>query len=162
MRCGTPLEARYQEDRDRPTCPICGFILYLDPKVAVAVLIHANGRALLGKRAMDPARGEWSFPAGYVNRGEVLEEAAAREVREEFGVDVRVEGLVGVYSHADDPVILVAYAGSMLGESVRVDGHEISEARWFPLTDLPPLAFPHDSVVVEDWKQRHLVSAAHQ
>ena len=74
--CGTPLEARHQEDRERPTCPSCGFIHYLDPKVAVAVILGNEHGVLLGRRRIDPGSGLWSFPAGYVNRGEVLEEAA--------------------------------------------------------------------------------------
>src|ERR1700730_2314075 len=89
LMCGTPLEARHHEDRDRPTCPACGFVHYLDPKVAVAVILGAERGVLLCRRCIDPGSGLWSFPAGYVNRGEVLEEAAAREVLEELGIVVR-------------------------------------------------------------------------
>src|ERR671928_1580444 len=101
-RCGTVLEARYQEDRERPTCPACGFIHYLDPKVAVAVVLGDEHGVLLGKRRIDPGSGRWSFPAGYVNRGEVLEEAAVREVEEELGVQVQLDRLIGVYSSRGD------------------------------------------------------------
>src|SRR5690349_17682032 len=96
--CGSPLAPRVQEDRHRPPGPNCGFRRYADPKVAVAVVLGDEHGVLLGLRMVDPARGKWSFPAGYVNRGEVLEEAAVREVLEEFGVDARLEGLIGVYS----------------------------------------------------------------
>ena len=72
LQCGTPLQARVQEDRERPTCPTCGFIHYLDPKVAVAVVLGDERGVFLGKRCIDPGSGLWSFPAGYVNRGEVL------------------------------------------------------------------------------------------
>src|SRR6185503_14128602 len=98
LECGTALEARHHEDRLRPTCPACGFVHYLDPKVAVAVVLGDERGVLLGRRCIDPGSGRWSFPAGYVNRGEVLEEAAVREVEEELGVSVRLTGLVGVYS----------------------------------------------------------------
>ena len=154
FRCGTALEARFQEDRDRPTCPACGFIHYLDPKVAVAVVIGDEHGVFLGKRRIDPGSGLWSFPAGYVNRGEVLEEAAAREVLEELGLAVRVTGLVGVYSERGEPVVLVVYAGEVEAGEPTPDGREVSEVRRFPLDALPEgLAFPHDRRVLADWKR---------
>src|ERR1700724_220956 len=97
LMCGTPLEARRHEDRDRPTCPACGFIHYFDPKIAVAVILGDDRGVLLGRRRVDPSSGRWSFPAGYVNRGEVLEVAAARGGLGEFGVAVRLTGLAGAY-----------------------------------------------------------------
>jgi 8-oxo-dGTP diphosphatase len=154
LHCGTPLEPRHQEDRERPTCPACGFIHYLDPKVAVAVILGDERGVLLGRRCIDPGAGAWSFPAGYVNRGEVLEEAAAREVLEELGLAVRLTGLVGVYSHHGDPVVLVVYAGTIEAGEPHADGREVSEVRRFPLGDLPDdLAFEHDRRVLADWKR---------
>jgi ADP-ribose pyrophosphatase YjhB (NUDIX family) len=154
LLCGTPLEARRQEDRDRPTCPACGFIHYLDPKVAVAVVLGDATGVLLGRRRIDPGAGLWSFPAGYVNRGEVLEEAAVREVLEELGLLVRLTGLVGVYSESGEPVVLVVYAGEVEAGEPQPDGREVSEVRRFALDALPDdLAFPHDRQVLSDWKR---------
>jgi mutator protein MutT len=154
LLCGTPLEARLQEDRDRPTCPSCGFIHYLDPKVAVAVVLTRDDQVLLGRRCIDPGSGLWSFPAGYVNRGEVLEQAAVREVSEELGVAIRLTALVGAYSERDNPVVLVVYAGEIQAGEPRPDGREVSEVRWFGLDALPEdLAFPHDRRVLADWNR---------
>ncbi len=154
LECGTGLVARHQEDRERPTCPACGFIHYLDPKVAVAVVVGDDHSVLLGKRCIDPGAGLWSFPAGYVNRGEVLEDAAIREVVEELGVTVRLDGLVGVYSEPGEPVILVVYAGQVVSGEPTPDGREVSEVRHFALEGLPEgLAFPHDQRVLADWKR---------
>jgi 8-oxo-dGTP diphosphatase len=154
LHCGSALEAAHQEDRERPTCPTCGFIHYLDPKVAVAVVIGDERGVLLGKRCIDPGKDRWSFPAGYVNRGEVLEEAAVREVLEEMGVVVSLEQLVGVYSERGNPVVLVVYAGSIESGEPRADGREVSQVRRFPLEALPDdLAFPHDRRVLLDWKR---------
>jgi NADH pyrophosphatase NudC (nudix superfamily) len=153
-QCGTALEARHQEDRERPTCPACGFIHYLDPKVAVAVILGNADGVLLGRRRIDPGSGRWSFPAGYVNRGEVLEEAAVREIAEELGVTVQLNGVVGVYSEPGQPVVLIVYAGEILHGEIQPDGHEVSEVRRFPLDALPvDLAFPHDRHVLADWKR---------
>jgi 8-oxo-dGTP diphosphatase len=153
LQCGTALVPRFQEDRERPTCPACGYIFYLDPKVAVAVVLGDDRGVLLGKRKIDPGSGRWSFPAGYVNRGEVLEEAAVREVQEELGVEVQLGRLVGVYSTRGDPVVLVVYAGSIVRGEPRADGHEVGEVRRFALDSLPELAFPHDLQVLAEWKQ---------
>ncbi|MBV9578619.1 MAG: NUDIX hydrolase [Chloroflexi bacterium] len=153
LQCGTPLVARHQEDRERPTCPACGFVYYLDPKVAAAVVLGNEQGVLLGKRCVDPGAGLWSFPAGYVNRGEVLEEAAVREVAEEIGLEVRLTGIVGVYSERGSPVVLVVYSGEVVAGEPTPDGHEVSEVRRFPIEDLPDeLAFPHDRRVLADWK----------
>jgi len=154
LLCGTPMEARYHEDRERPTCPSCGFVHYLDPKVAVAVILGDSDGVVLGKRRIDPGAGLWSFPAGYVNRGEILEEAAAREVLEELGLAVRLTGLVGVYSERGSAVVLVVYAGEIEAGEPVPDGHEVSEVQRFPLDALPDgLAFPHDRRVLADWKR---------
>jgi ADP-ribose pyrophosphatase YjhB (NUDIX family) len=154
LQCGTPLVSRRQEDRDRPTCPTCGFIHYLDPKVAVAVILGDDKGVLLGKRCIDPGAGLWSFPAGYVNRGEVLEEAATREVFEELGLAVRLTGLVGVYSERGSAVVLVVYSGEVEAGEPTPDGHEVSEVRRFAVDALPDdLAFPHDRRVLADWKR---------
>jgi 8-oxo-dGTP diphosphatase len=158
LECGTALEDRHHEDRTRPTCPACGFIYYLDPKVAVAVVLGDKDGVLLGRRGIDPGSGLWSFPAGYVNRGEALEEAAVREVYEELGLQVRLTGLIGVYSEAGSAVVLVVYGGEVVGGSLRPDGREVVEVSRFPVDELPrDLAFPHDRRVVEDWRRGSLI-----
>ena len=164
--CAAPLELRRHEDHDRPTCLNCGFIRYIDPKVAVAMVLGSEDAILLGRRNIDPARGCWSFPAGYVNRGEVLEEAVVREVAEELRIGVRVTGLVGVYSERDNPVVLVVYAGEVESGEPQADGREVSEVRYFALDELPELAFPHDRTVLADWERlrregRHLDAPVH-
>ena len=90
-------------------------MVFLDPKVAVVVIASQDSRILMVKRDIDPMMGRWSFPSGYVDRGEVVEEAAVREVREETNVDVSLDALLGVYSRKGAPVVLVAYAASIVG-----------------------------------------------
>jgi 8-oxo-dGTP diphosphatase len=86
-----------------------------------------------------------------VDAGEVLEEAAAREVREEVGVDVRIDALLGVYSEPGEPVIFIAYAGSIIGGAPAA-GDEAIEVGLFPADALPPLAFSHDDQVMAQWR----------
>jgi len=95
------------------------------------------------RRAIEPGYGLWTFPAGYVNRGEKVEEAAVRETREEACLEVRLEGLVGVYSYSGRPVVIIVYAGEAVGGSLGC-GAEALEAQTFSLEDIPweELAFP--------------------
>jgi ADP-ribose pyrophosphatase YjhB (NUDIX family) len=148
--CGAPLATRERDGRLRAVCPECDWTLYEDPKVAVAVIVCEEGRLLLNRRAIEPGLGSWSFPSGYVNRGEELEEAAAREVKEETGLDVVVGGLVGVYSESGNPVVLIVYtAASWAGTPA--SGDEVSEIGWFEPERLPPLAFEHDYRIIAEW-----------
>jgi ADP-ribose pyrophosphatase YjhB (NUDIX family) len=148
--CATELGTRELEGYVRPVCSACGWIYYEDPKVAVAVLVGRDGRLLLNQRAIEPGLGFWSFPSGYANRGERLEEAAAREVVEETGLRVQIAELFGVYSERGNPVVLVVYtAGEAHGEATA--GPEVSEVGWFAPGALPPLAFPHDEGIIARW-----------
>ncbi len=138
------------EGIERPVCTACGFVHYLDPKLVVAVIVARDGKLLLGRRAMEPGRGLWSFPSGYVNRGEVVEEAAIREVKEETDLDVSIGRLVGLYSSPGDPVVLAVYEAQSARGTPR-PGAELLEVAFFPLSDLPPLAFSRDSSIIQDW-----------
>ncbi len=152
LHCGAALGTRQLEGYARPACDACGWIHYEDPKVAVAVLVGRDGRLLLNRRAIEPGLGSWSFPSGYVNRGEVLEEAAAREVQEETGLDVEIGDLFGVYSERGNPVVLVVYtAAKVRGEPVA--GPEVSEVGWFRPDALPTLAFAHDREIIARWSE---------
>jgi ADP-ribose pyrophosphatase YjhB (NUDIX family) len=149
-RCGAPIERRHAFGRERDVCSACEAVHFEDPKVAVGVVVDHEGRLVLVRRGHEPRMGLWSFPSGYVDAGEVLEEAAAREVEEETGLVVRIERLLGVYSSRGERTIFVAYGGSVVGGEQRV-GEECLEVAAFPLDSLPELAFPHDAAIVEAW-----------
>ena len=83
--CGTRLALREHEGRERPVCPQCGRVVFYDPKLAATCVIERDGRTLMVKRAVQTGYGLWSMPGGYVDRGEPVEIAAAREVMEESG-----------------------------------------------------------------------------
>lgn len=149
--CGHELGEREVQGKQRPACPACGAVVFQDPKLAVAVLIERAGRLLLGRRGPTAsAAGKWSFPAGFVDRGEQVEDAAAREVREETGLAVRLDGLLGLYSARGNPVVLAAYAGSIVGGALAPDD-DLIELAFFPLDALPEPAFAHDRQIVADW-----------
>ena len=150
--CAAPLELRNVGGKDRPVCSRCGKIIYHDPKVTAATVVERDGKVLMVRRGIEPGLGLWSLPGGYVDRGEVVERAAEREVMEETGVRVQVTGLVGVFSEPGHPVILVIY-DSQIMEGVPKPGPEVLELDFFPPDGLPSLAFPRDRQVLKTWEK---------
>ncbi len=123
-RCGGALERRVVKagEPERPVCARCGFVFYLDPKIAVGTIIQSqHGRLVLVRRAIEPGYGKWVFPGGYVDRGEPLTAAAIREAREECGLDVRLDALVNIYSYAGRAPVIVVYAATAIGGTLCVD-----------------------------------------
>lgn len=150
-RCGETLGEKVIENILRPYCPACGYVVFLDPKVAAVALVVEGDGLVMVKRGVEPEYGKWAFPSGYVDRGEVVEAAAIREVKEETGLDVELDGLIGVYSLEGNPVVLVVYSAHIVGGEVAV-GHDALAVRTFPVKDLPVLPFPHDEQIMRDWK----------
>jgi len=142
---------REVDGRLRPVCLACGAITYLDPKLAVAVVIERTGKILLGRRGPGTREpGKWSFPAGFVERGEQVEAAAVREVREEVGLRVDLGPLLGLFSASGEPVVLAVYA-AVRAEGEAVAGDDLEAVGWFTPDALPELAFPRDAGVLADW-----------
>jgi 8-oxo-dGTP diphosphatase len=141
--CGGPLESRLLKDGDPPrlVCGSCGFIFYLDPKLAVGTIIVDDRRRIaLVKRAIEPGYGKWVFPGGYVDRGEEVQHAAVREAREETGLDVRIDRLINIYSYTGRTPVVIVYAATMVGGSLAFD-EESLEAKFFE-----PEAIPWDEL----------------
>lgn len=145
------LEIREVEGHQRPVCPNCGRVVYHDPKIAATCIVERQGRVLMIKRNNQVGFGLWSMPGGYVDRGEVVEEAAAREVQEETGLEVEVQRLVGLFSEKGHPVVVVAFSASETGGRLAA-GPEAQEVGFFSLDDLPEMAFPRDELILEKWR----------
>ena len=101
--CGGALETELVEAKPRPRCSDCGVAVFEDPKLAAVTLVAFDGKLALVRRGVEPHLGRWSFPSGYVDRGERVEDAAVRETLEETGLHVRLNGLVGLYSETGLP-----------------------------------------------------------
>jgi ADP-ribose pyrophosphatase YjhB (NUDIX family) len=130
-RCGGSLEARLLRAGEPPrlVCTACGFVFYLDPKIAVGTIIRTEQhRLVLVRRAIEPGYGKWVFPGGYVDRGEPLTVAAIREAREESGLDVRLDGLVNIYSYPRRAPVIVVYAATAIGGSLCCDDEGLETA----------------------------------
>ena len=149
--CGFALEPPLFEGRLQGRCPSCRRIHFPNPKLVAGVIVSKDDQVALGKRGAPPGIGLWSFAVGYVNQGEVVEEAARREVKEELGIDVHLTRLVGIYSEPQQPVVLVVYAGIVLGGAL-TPGSDMQEADWFSPDQLPPLAFERDRRIFQEWR----------
>lgn len=140
--CGEALEERMAFGRMRPVCPGCGRVHFLEPKVAVAVLVTQGENVLLVQRDNEPAQGLWSLPGGYVDAGEDPLQAAVRECCEETGLTIDIRGLLDVL-HADGEAgadIVIVYEGEEVGGTLKA-GDDARTVGFHPRNDLPPLAF---------------------
>jgi ADP-ribose pyrophosphatase YjhB (NUDIX family) len=116
---------------------------FADPKVAAAVLIEQDECVLLVRRVNEPARGLWTLPAGFVDAGENPARAAERECLEETGLTVEVTGIMDIISGLEHPRgadIVIVYRARILGGDLCARD-DADRADWFPMSDLPPLAF---------------------
>ena len=148
MECGTHLDKQADMDPLQLYCPKCERQVYQDPKVATCALIaNQEGAILLTMRALEPGLGKWALPGGYVNRGEVIEDAAKREVFEETGLICLITELLGVYSIKDTSPILIVYRGQITSGNL-TPSNETPEVEFFAPDNLPPLSFPRDEEII--------------
>lgn len=132
-----------------PTCDKCNFTYYEDPKVAAVIIVKKQNQILLVKRSIEPHFGKWSLLSGYVNRGENVESAAIREVKEEVDIDVSITELQGVYSGLSPVVIIVFHATQTSG--ILSVSNEVSDFKWVKNEDIPKLPFVYDQQIIEDY-----------
>jgi ADP-ribose pyrophosphatase YjhB (NUDIX family) len=151
--CSTELTVRQLGGRDRRVCPACGYVHWRNPGVGAAVLVRDDeGRVLLIRRAPGSTKpGLWAIPAGYVDYGEDVRQAARREMREETGLVVEVGEAVFVASNFHDPgklTVGIWFAGTVTGGTLEA-GDDADDAGYFALDDLPPLAFETDVALLD-------------
>lgn len=139
MICGSKMRTVFLDHRIREQCPSCGWVYYPQLKVGAGVLIEQNDAVLLVRRAIEPWKGLWCLPAGYVEADETPQAAAERETREETGLIVQVGGLTAVYPFNDDPRgngLLILYQAEIFGGTLQCSD-EASECGYFFATELP-------------------------
>ncbi len=150
--CGGQL-AGQPSSRGRLACTSCGRTLYLNPAVGVAVVVRRGGEILWGRRRAGHYRGAWCLPCGYVEWGEEVRRAAAREFAEETGLVVEVGEVLAVHSNFHDPDRLTVglwFAGRVAGGRLQA-GDDLAEVAFYPLERPPePLAFPTDVLVLRE------------
>jgi len=143
--CGAPCEARVPtgDDHPRAVCTGCQRVHYRNPKLVVGTVPVFGGRVLLCRRAIEPRRGYWTIPAGFLEIGETTREGAKREAREEAGVSLEVGSLLAVYELIHVEQVMLVYRATLPSPEL-APGVESLEARLFEFEEIPweELAFP--------------------
>ena len=124
------------------------------PRLAVSAGIFRDGKILLGRRDIEPRRGFWVFPGGFMDVGESAEEAAKRETLEEMHLEVTNLELLGVYTRIEQGVVVIVYEAEAVGEAEV--GHETSEIAWFAAHEIPweEIAFDTTEAALRAWVER--------
>jgi 8-oxo-dGTP diphosphatase len=155
--CGGDLSTRHQEGRDRLVCAACGFVFYQNPAPAAGIILIEEGRLLWVQRKFEPRKGGWTLPAGFVEYGEHVEECAVREMKEETGIDVELDGLFNAYMANDDPrvqVVLLLYRARRISGELQ-PGDDAVDARFFPIGEPPrDIAFKAHEMALAEIRRR--------
>jgi ADP-ribose pyrophosphatase YjhB (NUDIX family) len=132
------------DTRVREVCETCGFINYVNPKIVTGAVVRASdGRVLMCRRAIEPRRGRWTIPAGFLEEHETVEAAARREAQEEASANIVLEGLLAVYSIPRISQVQLIYRARLSSPSI-APGPESLEVALMEMKDIPwdALAFP--------------------
>ena len=165
-QCAAPVVLRIPpgDDRPRHVCGTCGTVHYQNPKIVAGCLPEHEGRVLLCRRAINPRKGLWTLPAGFMENGETIEEAAVRETREEANARVEVDGLFTCLDIPRINQVYVMYRGR-LAEGSFSPGAESLDARLFEEAEVPwdEIAFPAIARTLELWfrDRRHGAFGVH-
>jgi 8-oxo-dGTP diphosphatase len=136
-------------------CGGCGFVFYLGPKLVAGAIFELDGEVVLIQRDIEPGYGKWTFPGGFVERGERAEDAARREVLEESGLEIEVGDIIGLYTYEGEvPAIAVFAARVVGGEPTPLD--ETMDVKGFPRDGLPwaEMAFPSTEQALKDYLRK--------
>jgi ADP-ribose pyrophosphatase YjhB (NUDIX family) len=155
-RCGHPLSDGIRFGKPHRVCEQCGFIHFNDPKVAAVVFVTQEGKVLLIRRSVDPQKGKWALPAGYIDYGEDPREAALREVMEETGLTVRITRLIDVLgnkpSDEGGASIVILFEAEVVGGSLCAQD-DAEQAAFFAPHEVPldEIAFESTSLLLGRW-----------
>lgn len=157
-RCGGKLRARLLKagEPERLVCEDCTFIFYQGPKLVAGAIFELDGRIALIQRSIPPSYGKWTFPGGFVEQGEAVEAAAERETMEESGMEVKVTGIVGIYSYPGELPAIAVYAARVVGGELSARD-EAMAAQGFYRKEIPwgELAFPSTVQALKDYLARY-------
>ncbi|MEM7346295.1 MAG: NUDIX domain-containing protein [Chloroflexota bacterium] len=153
-RCRAEMVDKDVYGQVRRVCPDCRFVQFLDPKVGAAVMAVQNGKVVLIKRSMDPARGSWCMPGGFMEMYETPQETAIRECKEECGLDVEITALIDVYYYESyrGSGVLIIYKGNVTGGTLQA-GDDADDAGLFGPDELPEnIVFDSNVQTLAAWR----------
>lgn len=142
--CGLILHEKFYENRNRLFCNSCDAPIYENPVPATCLIVPDDqNKVLLVKRSVDPQKGLWCLPGGFIELGESPEDAALRELHEETGLKGKINKLLGVITNPNklyDTVLLVGYLVNEYSGSM-IAGDDASDIAFFSHYNLPEIAF---------------------
>ena len=140
------------DNRERMICADCGFVLYDNPKIVVGSVARWGDRVLLCRRSINPRRGFWTLPAGYLELNESTTAGAEREAFEEAQARIQIEGLLAIYDIPRISQVQLIYRARLLDEAIAA-GPESLEVRLFGWDEIPwdELAFSTTESALRDW-----------
>jgi ADP-ribose pyrophosphatase YjhB (NUDIX family) len=143
------------DNRERSVCAECGHVDYENPKVVVGSVVSLGERVLLCRRAIEPRRGFWTLPAGFLELGETLEEGAIREAWEEAQAAITLDGILGVYSISRIGQVQVIYRAWFAAEPRFAAGPESMDVALFDWAGIPweAIAFPTVTWSLRAWRR---------
>ncbi|MGD0102646.1 MAG: NUDIX hydrolase [Rhodopila sp.] len=145
------------DNRERMVCADCGYVAYENPKVIVGSVVVSAGRVLMCRRAIEPRKGFWTLPAGFLELGETLDEGAAREALEEAQAMITVEGIIGIFSISRIGQVQVIFRArfSDAGPPAFGAGPESLDVRMFGPDEIPwdEIAFPSVRWALNAWRE---------
>ena len=156
--CGASLQfgSVVGEDRDRLSCPECGHIAYVNPRLVVTTLpITESGDLVLLRRGIEPGRGRWAQPGGFLEIDETVHQAAIRETREETGLLVEPGEIIGLYTRLEAAVVTIAFEAKVVGGTAAITPEALEVATFTPeRIPWPELAFRTTMWMLRDWIDR--------
>jgi ADP-ribose pyrophosphatase YjhB (NUDIX family) len=157
-RCGGrlgfgPVEG---EERSRFSCSVCGHVTYVNPRLVVTTLpVTERGEVMLIRRGIEPGRGLWAQPGGFLEVDETVREAAVRETLEETGLLVEPGEMVGLYSRVPAAVVVVAFEARIVSGAPRTTNESLETRPFAPdAIPWPEIAFETSRAALRDWVSR--------
>jgi ADP-ribose pyrophosphatase YjhB (NUDIX family) len=150
-RCAAGLE----REEGRARCPACGSVYYANSAPAVEGLLERDGKVLLTKRAIEPRRGLWDLPGGFLEEGEEPLVGLRREFREETGLDVRPVEWLGTHLEPYDNYFVLGLTWLVAADGDPRAADDVEELAWFGPGELPQeMAFAHQEELLRDWARK--------
>jgi 8-oxo-dGTP diphosphatase len=155
FNCG----ARYSEfvQVGKYACNACGFVFYKNSKPTASAIVVKDGKILLGKRRKDPFKGYWDVPGGFLELGEHPLDGVKRELKEETGLEIEVEEVLGFfmdkYGAGGDETLNISFVASIKDGTPRADD-DITELAWFSVDEIPEVAFENGKEMIRAYKNK--------
>jgi ADP-ribose pyrophosphatase YjhB (NUDIX family) len=152
-RCAHELEPRHGRHL---SCPNCGSAYWANSAPAVQGVLEREGRVLIGRRKIEPRRGHWDLPGGFLEEGETPLDGLRREFLEETGIEIDPVEWLGAAVDPYDSTFVLGLTWLVVGEGEPVAADDVQELAWFGPEDVPrEMAFPSQSALLRRWAERH-------